>query len=85
MKLLIARQAERKLERMQPKMARSIVESLKAIATDPFGRHPNVKPLKGFKDAFRLRRGDWRAVYRIERAAGLMIVEIVETRGQIYK
>jgi mRNA-degrading endonuclease RelE of RelBE toxin-antitoxin system len=85
MKLLIARQAEKKLERMQPKVARAILEALKAIAAEPFAGHPNVKPLKGFKDAFRLRRADWRAVYRIDRAAGLMIVEIVETRGQVHK
>jgi mRNA-degrading endonuclease RelE of RelBE toxin-antitoxin system len=51
-----------------PRNARaSLLTRLKAIAVDPFERHANVTALRGDKDAFRLRQGDWRAMYRVGR------------------
>jgi hypothetical protein len=38
-----------------------MIDRLKTIAADPFARHANVEPLKGERDAFRVRQGDWRA------------------------
>ena len=65
-------------------LAAAFRAELRGIADDPFGRHPNVKPLQGFKDGFRLRKGDWRAVYRLDRAANLLVVERLRPRGDIY-
>lgn len=62
-----------------------MMERLKAIAADPFATHPNVKPLVGEKDVFRLRQGDWRAVYRIERIEEVVRVLVIEIRGKVYK
>lgn len=70
---------------MPAKPAAAMIAALERIAQDPFARHANVKPLAGVKDGFRLRHGDWRALYRLDRAAGQMIVEIVGARGDVYK
>ncbi len=85
MELIFDRRAEKALRRIQPRTAAAIIAALERIAADPFARHSNVKPLVGGQDGFRLRHGDWRALYRLDRAAGRMIVEIVGARGDVYR
>ena len=77
--------AARALDRMQPKVARAIANSPDAIAADPFAHHANVELLSGGKDEFRLRHGKWRILYRLDRKAQRVIVEVVDTRGEVYK
>ncbi len=66
-------------------MRAALVERLEAIAEQPFAKHLNVERIKGEPDAFRLRQGDWRAKYRIEREAGEMRVLVLEPRGSVYR
>jgi mRNA interferase RelE/StbE len=85
MELLIEKHAARRLARLPPKLARAILTELRSIATSPFASHANVKRLKGEKDHFRLRHGDWRALYRLDREGQRMIVEAVVPRGSAYR
>ena len=62
-----------------------MTDRLEAIAADPFARHANVEPLKGEPDAFRLRQGEWRAVYQVDRDAGLLRVVTVAARREVYR
>lgn len=48
-------------------VSRRIIERLKKIALDPFATDVNVEPMSGMPGHFRLRSGDWRVIYRIER------------------
>ena len=41
--------------------------------------------MKGEQDAFRLRVGKWRVVYRLDRAADTLLVELIGPRGGLYK
>ena len=66
-------------------MRAALVERLEAIDEQPFAKHPNVERIKGEPDAFRLRQGDWRAKYRIDREAGAMRVLVLESRGSVYR
>lgn len=84
MQLIIAKGAAKTLSRIQPKLALALIAELERIATDPFGPHPNAKRLSG-GDEYRMRHGDWRAVYRIDREAQQVIVEAIDTRGGVYK
>lgn len=84
MKLAFAPAALRKLRRMQPAKAKAIRGRLEAIAARPFARHANVKPMNGLKNVYRLRVGDWRVVYEIDRQAQEMRVVVIEIRGDIY-
>ena len=70
---------------MPVKAADRMLNRLERIAANPFAAHANVKPLAGFRDAFRLRQGDWRAVYRIERKKDEMRVILVDVRGSVYR
>jgi mRNA interferase RelE/StbE len=85
MKLVYGRQAAKKLGRIQPKVAGAIRGALETIAADPFAARANVKPLEGVKEGFRLRHGDWRVLYRLDRAQQTIFVELVKPRGDAYK
>jgi mRNA interferase RelE/StbE len=85
MKLVLKKDAIKGLVRMQPKVATAIRTSLEKIAADPFGKHANAKPLQGTKAGYRLRHGDWRVVYRIDRATETVLVEAVKPQGKVYK
>jgi mRNA interferase RelE/StbE len=85
MKLVLTRAAQRGLARISQKMRAALVERLEAIAEQPFAVHRNVERIKGERDAFRLRQGDWRAKYRIDREADEMRVLVVEPRGSVYR
>ena len=85
MQLVIEKQAAKQLKSLRPKVAMALLNRLEAIAADPFASHANVKPLTGERDTFRLRQGDWRAIYQINRAAGVMTVTIIGPRGSVYR
>jgi len=85
MKVAYAKAARKVLMKIQPKVALAIVEEMEQVAAAPFARHPNVKPLVGTRDGFRLRHGDWRVVYRIDRAVDTVLVEAIGPRGGIYR
>jgi mRNA-degrading endonuclease RelE of RelBE toxin-antitoxin system len=85
MKLVLTRAAQRRLKEIGPKRRTALVERLEAIAEQPFATHRNVERIKGQDDAFRLRQGDWRAVYRIDRTLGEMRVLSIEPRGRVYR
>jgi mRNA-degrading endonuclease RelE of RelBE toxin-antitoxin system len=85
LKLVIDKSAQRRLRAMPAKVRITMLERLKAIAADPFASHPSVKPLRGEANAFRLRQGGWRALYRVDRAAQKVRVYVIETRARAYR
>jgi mRNA interferase RelE/StbE len=86
MRLVIEKAAMRRLNNL-PKSAReSGRRRLGEIATDPFAKHANVKRYQeGGPNSFRLRHGQWRAIYRIDREAQEVQVQIIDTRGSVYQ
>jgi mRNA interferase RelE/StbE len=85
MRIVWEREAVKDLSRMPRKAANTIRTALQAIAAHPFAPHPQVKRLVGGKDWFRLRHGNWRALYRLDRPSDTMIVERVKPRGDAYR
>jgi mRNA-degrading endonuclease RelE of RelBE toxin-antitoxin system len=86
MQLVIERTAMRRLGDL-PKSARmDLLRRLRLIAADPFAKHANVKRYKaGGPNSFRLRQGQWRAIYEIYREAQEMRVQAIDTRGSVYR
>jgi mRNA interferase RelE/StbE len=85
MRLLLEKAARKGMDRMTARAAETMLMRLEQIAAAPFGKHPNVEVIKGMKDAFRLRQGDWRAVYRLDRSADEMRVVVIDVRGSVYR
>jgi mRNA interferase RelE/StbE len=79
----IEAEAERDLRRMPRNTARRIRSKLVALAEDPFARNRNVKKLSG-RDAWRLRIGDWRALYTVDTENHMISVMVIRPRGSAY-
>ena len=85
MRILIARDARKVLSRMQPAKATDIREAIARVAADPSARNPNLRPLKGVPNGFRIRVGDWRVSYTLDRAADILDVYEIAPRGGAYR
>ena len=68
---------------MPPKQRVRMVERLEEIAVAPFAPQANVTKLVG-RPEYRLRVGDWRALYIVVVQDDLVTVTAVEIRGQVY-
>lgn len=73
MPLLIPLRVEKQLEAMPRADRTRLMERLRAIAAVPESPHPNVLPLVGKPGVFRVRQGNWRAMFRIEDADVVLI------------
>jgi mRNA-degrading endonuclease RelE of RelBE toxin-antitoxin system len=83
MALLIPPNVERQFAQMPKADARRLMDRLDAIAAAPVRRHPGVMPLVGMSGSFRVRQGNWRAVFSIE--DGDVIVDLVAHRREVYR
>ena len=61
-----------------------VVAELQAVAVDPHGQHPWAKRLTD-QPGYRVRQGDWRAVYRLDSKTDEMIVDTIAKRDEVYK
>jgi mRNA-degrading endonuclease RelE of RelBE toxin-antitoxin system len=76
------RDAAKALFGMQPAKAADIRAALARVAADPSVANNNLRPLKGVPHGFRLRVGDWRVSYTLDRnAASINVFEIAPRRG----
>jgi mRNA interferase RelE/StbE len=79
-----SRDALKALLRMPSNTARLVRIKVEQLAADPFAPNNNVKRLKGM-DAFRLRVGDWRVVYEIDRRMIVIFVVRIGPRSSVYE
>lgn len=76
--------AQKALLKMPKATTGSFLAAFERIAERLDTQGLDVKPLQG-REGFRLRIGEWRAIYRI--MAGQLLIEVVDigSRGDIYK
>lgn len=64
----LTRTAMRDLDRLPLAQRDQVTGDLRTLAETPIGRPPRIKRLRGFPfPLYRLRSGDYRALYRIEK------------------
>jgi len=78
------REATQQLLSMPRNVARNIRAKVGLLAADPYAPNQNVRKLMG-RDAYRLRVGDWRVLYRIEAGQLVVVVLTVRPRGSAYQ
>jgi mRNA interferase RelE/StbE len=83
MALLVRPAAQKGLAGIPKAHRDALVEKLKAVANDPYGRHPYAKRLQG-TPGFSVRQGNWRAVYRIDGNHDVIVIE-AGPRGSVYR
>jgi mRNA interferase RelE/StbE len=81
MQVLLRPVAAKYLERLGESNKSRIKAAFEDLSKEP--PKGDIRPVIGRKGYFRLRVGDFRALYRIE--TGAIIVTNIDPRGQVYK
>jgi mRNA interferase RelE/StbE len=75
--------AAKELESLSDNILTRVVKKIEALATSP--RPSGCKKLKGYKDQWRVRVGDWRIVYIIDDFAQIVRVTRIAHRSDVYE
>ena len=81
-KVYYSKQADKTLRKMPRKIAQRVVGGLKAIAAGN-KEGQDIVILTG-RPGYRLRKGDWRAIYNVREDGGVDVLKILP-RGKAYK
>jgi mRNA interferase RelE/StbE len=82
-KVDLTRRARRDLDNLDPTIRKRVAAALDAIASEPHG--PGAVRLVGQEDTWRLRVGDWRVIYEIDRERDAATVLRVVHRREAYR
>jgi len=75
--------ARTELEALPESVLARVLRKMDSLRSAP--RPAGCKKLKGYKDQWRVRVGDWRVVYTIDDAAKLVSVTRIAHRGKVYQ
>ncbi|NGZ95653.1 MAG: type II toxin-antitoxin system mRNA interferase toxin, RelE/StbE family [Nitrospira sp. WS110] len=75
--------ARKELEDLPDPVLARVVRKLESLADVP--RPSGCKKLKGYKDQWRIRTGDWRVVYIINETVKLVSIVRIAHRREVYE
>lgn len=81
-KVVLTKTAEKELQRLTSKTIEKIIIVLKSLENNP--RPTGCKKLKGYKNLWRIRIGDYRIIYAIEDVILLVDIREIGHRKDIY-
>lgn len=81
--LQIKLSAQKELDALDDAVFKRIDRKILGLADNP--RLPGCKKLRGYKDQWGVRVGDWRVVYLIDDAAKLVTITRVAHRREVYE
>ncbi len=82
--ILFTKQADKALRSMPRHTAQRIRKKIDQLAENPFAQNPNATKLQG-RPGYRLRVGDWRVIYEIEKNRLIILVLRIAPRGGVYR
>ena len=77
--------AEKEFEKLPARIKSKVGEALALLSINPFSELLSVKKLKGAESLFRIRLGDYRVVYEIQKKRLVVIVVKIGHRSEIYR
>ena len=81
--ITFARSARKELERLPTAVAGRIIERIEGLMGNP--RPPGAVKLQGNKDLWRIRIGDYRAIYTVDDSARVIDISAVRHRRDAYR
>jgi mRNA-degrading endonuclease RelE of RelBE toxin-antitoxin system len=84
MRLIVSPVALKNLAAMPQRDRDALIAKSETLAADPFASHGWARPLQG-ADRTRIRQGDWRAIFRINRSTATVTMERVAHRREVYR
>lgn len=85
MQVIFRKATVKRLRRMQHAKAKDIRRAIAAVAADPKVKHANLHSLRDVPKGYRLRVGNWRVSFILDRKAGVMEIFEIEPRGGAYR
>lgn len=82
-KIFIDGKAEKELSKLQSDLQKKIILSILRLKNNP--RPFGIRKLSGLKSCYRLRIGDYRAIYEIDDEKKLINILIIRHRKDAYK
>ena len=82
MNISFARSAERELLKLDKNLAKRILDRIGLLGNDPFGQ--NSQKL-GVGKGYRIRIGDYRVVYTVDKTAKEIIIVKIRHRRDVYR
>lgn len=79
----IRRQAKNVLRRLPKTLLERIDAAIEALAKNPTG--PDSRKLSGYTNLYRIRVGDWRITYALEKDVMVILIVEVSPRGDAYR
>jgi mRNA interferase RelE/StbE len=81
--LEIKQSAQKEMDALDDALFARIDRKIMALAENP--RPAGCKKLKGYKDQWRIRVGDWRVLYIVDGSAKLVSITRVAHRREVYE
>ena len=81
-KVALTESAEKELQKLPAKAIAKLVVILQSLANNP--RPPKCKKLKGYKNLWRVRTGDYRIIYTIDDVILLVDIREIGHRKDVY-
>ena len=82
-KVEVKRTAAKELADLNPDLAKKILSALEELASKPMPRQS--KKLTASRNSYRLRIGDYRVLYQVDKRSKKVVVFAVGHRREIYK
>lgn len=82
--IVYTKRALKAFKGMSKSISKAIRQKIEQIAEDPFASHRNVTKLQG-RDGYRLRHGDWRVIYEIQKEIIVILVLDIGLRKEVYR
>jgi len=83
--IVFRRTAEKALNWLPAARRRQIVGRIERLASPLASRRLDIRPLEGATALYRLRVGDYRVLFSVDEAAGTVTIELIRSRGDVYK
>jgi len=81
-KIFFVKSAENELLKLDKKLAQRILDKINVLGSDPYGQ--NSQKLGGGK-GYKIRIGDWRVVYTVDKIAKTVTVIRIRHRREVYR
>lgn len=83
-KIRLSKRTTKFLSKLDKNTATRILDKIELLKADPY-RLPGIRQLTGkLEDFYRLRIGNYRAIYEVNEKGHIVIVLVVGPRGDIY-
>ena len=81
--ITFARSARKELQGLERPFALRMLSAIESLADDP--RPSGCRKIRGSKDLWRIRIGDYRVVYSVEDASRVIDIVVVRHRSDAYR